>query len=79
MAGTKGSKVFRYTDEMRSRAKEKFKERVPDKDSKRPFGLWSDLGKEMVEDFPELKELPDLTLRNWIRNVCLYDKVSISE
>ena len=79
MAGIKGSKVFRYTDEMRSRAKEIFKERVPEKDSKRPFGLWSDLSRKMSEEFPELKEVPDMTLRSWIRNVCLYDKVSISE
>lgn len=79
MAGVKGSKVFAYTDKMRSRAKELFTKRVPNPDSKRPFGLWSDLSKEMNREFPELKELPDLTLRNWIRNVCLYDKVSISE
>tara|TARA_B100001173_G_scaffold261092_1_gene234508 strand:+ start:980 stop:2170 length:1191 start_codon:yes stop_codon:yes gene_type:complete len=79
MAGIKGSKVFRYTDEMRSRAKEIFKERVPDKDSKRPFGLWSDLSKKMAEQFPELKEVPDMTLRSWIRNVCFYDKVGINE
>jgi len=79
MAGTKGSKVFRYTDEMRSRAKEMFQERVPYKDGKRPFGLWSDLSKKMSGEFPQLKELPDLTLRNWIRNVCLYDKVNISD
>lgn len=79
MAGKRGSNVFRYTNEMRSRAKDMYAERVPDKDSKRPFGLWSDLSKKMSEEFPELKELPDLTLRSWIRNVCLYDKVSISE
>jgi len=79
MAGKRGSNVFRYTNEMRSRAKDMYVERVPDMDSKRPFGLWSDLSKKMSEEFTELKELPDLTLRNWIRNVCLYDKVSISE
>jgi hypothetical protein len=79
MAGVKGSKFFAYTDKMRSRAKELFTKRVPNPDSKRPFGLWSDLSKEMNREFPELKELPDLTLRNWIRNVCLYDKVSIQE
>jgi hypothetical protein len=79
MSGKKGSKVFRYTEEMRCRAKEMFKERVPDKDSNRPFGLWSDLSKKMSTEFPELKELPDLTLRNWTRNVCLYDKSGINE
>jgi len=79
MAGVRGSKVFHYSDQMRSRAKELFNEIVPSKSIKRPFGIWTLLASQMRKDFPELLNLPEMTLRSWIRNVCLHDKVSISE
>ncbi len=76
MARIKDKKQFKYTNEMRSYAKEIHEEFISKNLNLNKSGLWNYIQNKMIDKYHAMESISKRGLNSWIKNVCLNDQLS---